>query len=107
MGTNYYAKSETCECCGHTPEQIHIGKYSRGWTFCFHAPNSDLNSKSKWEEFLKDKTIVDEYGEEVDYVGFFSMVAKKQSEPRNHALEFPEGNFIDAEGYTFSTHEFS
>jgi len=48
MGTNYYLKTEMCECCGLHDESntMHIGKSSYGWCFSLHV--------GKWLNDLED-----------------------------------------------------
>lgn len=106
MGTNYYVKSKTCECCGHKPEPLHIGKSSHGWTFIFRS-HENLKSCKEWYRFLIDEHIEDEYGRAVSLTDFFNKVYSKQSEPYNHAIEYPEGCYIDDDGFTFKEGEFS
>ena len=96
MGTNYYTDANECKHCNRK-ERLHIGKKSMGWEFNFQAydfyPNSDgetpispmLNSWKNWKEFLEDKKILDEYGEEVSYQEFVGIVEKsKGKDNKNH-----------------------
>ncbi len=64
MGCNYYTIKK-CECCGHE-ERKHIGKSSAGWVFALHIePENGINSLEDWKKYWKDKTIINEYGEEI------------------------------------------
>ena len=75
MGTNYYVAKNLCECCNRYDEEYHIGKSSGGWSFTFQGyPAVRLTSWKAWKEFLKDQTIVNEYGEHVSYDWFVYMV---------------------------------
>ena len=112
MGTNYYVKSKTCECCGHKPEQLHIGKNSYGWSFSFHATD-ELMTFEDWKIYLKDKIIVDEYGDEVTLEYFIDLV-EVDKDKRNHTFYcrqnhpyYSENLFLDPEGYSFTRGEFS
>ena len=112
MGTNYYVKSHTCECCGHKKPELHIGKASAGWTFIFQATDN-INSFQEWKEYLKDKQIVDEYGREVSLDTFKALVEDKAHEKLNHTtyclVAHPEESstvFLDSEGHSFSRREF-
>lgn len=112
MGTNYYCiEDQPCGCCGHVPDPIHIGKSSAGWTFSFHATES-LTSWRAWKEYLKDKTIENEYDEEISLECFTKIVENKQKTERfNHTkyckLKHPSVDcFLDPEGYSFSRGEF-
>lgn len=67
IGTNFYVSDEpTCDNPAHT-RSLHIGKSSAGWKFGFHGiPDHDppLTSWAAWQEFLADRVIEDEYGQE-------------------------------------------
>ena len=41
MGTNYYHVSSVCPHCGRGDEDLHIGKSSMGWAFCFRCTTPD------------------------------------------------------------------
>ncbi len=107
MGTNYYAREEICNRCGHAKKESHIGKSSAGWTFSFHALD-DIKSANEWFMFLsqKDVKIFDEYDIEVSYTDFVDLVLSKKKEKYSHAIEHPEGNFVDKHGYSFTEGEF-
>lgn len=93
MGTNYYAVTERnfCEHCNRSDVQkIHIGKNSYGWAFSFqgyrkgenHSSESvwfddvseNLTSWAEYREWLKDKTIYNEYDELIHYNTFVNIV---------------------------------
>jgi hypothetical protein len=80
MGTNYYVAKNLCECCNRYDEEYHIGKASWGWAFTFQGyPYDQLVSWTAWKEFLKDKIIMDEYGERINYDWFVHMVEKEKA----------------------------
>jgi len=111
MGTNYYVKTTKCNCCGHTPEQLHIGKSSAGWQFSFHS-TKDIRSYKQWLEYLKDEVIEDEYGDVVSLEVFKELVKAKSFEGRSHAIYMHnhgdyDNDYLDAEGHSFSSCEFS
>lgn len=111
MGTNYYVKTTKCNCCGHTPEQLHIGKSSAGWQFSFHS-TKDIRSYKQWLEYLKDEVIEDEYGDVVSLEVFKELVKAKSFEDRNHAEymmadEDGDCDFLDDEGHSFTESDFS
>ncbi len=109
MGTNYYAREDTCEKCGVAKNETHIGKSSAGWTFTFHA-TEDIRSYKEWLMFLsqKDIKIFDEYDREVSLEEFKEMVESKRSAEHNHAKEYSNGgSYVDKEGNSMSPHEFS
>ena len=112
MGTNYYLHLDTCPTCKHAKERIHIGKSSWGWTFTFKAYLNEwdtlrIGTAHDWRKRTKEGIIVDEYGKEESYDDFWKMVDDKSKAEHNHAKEYPDGNFLDAEGHSFSTYEFS
>ena len=75
MGTNYYVAKNLCECCDRYDEEYHIGKSSYGWAFSFHGYRAErLVSWRAWKEFLKNKIIIDEYGEKTSYEKFIEMI---------------------------------
>lgn len=83
MGTNYYAVSEPCRCCGRSDGRVHIGKSSYGWKFLF-APFERANGESiasfqGWRTYLADKRIVDEYGQTVTLDALVELVESKQA----------------------------
>jgi hypothetical protein len=75
VGTNYYVAKNLCECCNRYDEEYHIGKSSHGWAFSFQGYRAErLVSWRAWKEFLKNKIIIDEYGEKMSYEKFIEMI---------------------------------
>ena len=126
MGTNYYVAKNLCECCNRYDEEYHIGKASYGWTFSFQGYRAErLVSWRAWKEFLKDKIIVDEYGERtnydwfVDYIegnkspgyvredGHKNLQHNEQGRIDKHPWFNPENDWDDEDGYAFCAREFS
>ena len=126
MGTNYYVAKDHCECCDRYDEEYHIGKSSWGWAFSFQGyPAERLVSWQAWKEFLRDKIIMDEYRERVDYDGFVEMVETVKApgyvRPDGHKnLRHneqgkvdprpwfnPDYDWDDEDGYSFTSKEFS
>lgn len=112
MGTNYYLHRGICPTCKHAEERIHIGKSSCGWTFSFQGyPNEwdeiHVKSEDDWRRELKNGTIINEYGETETYDGFWKIVDDKRKADSNHAKEYPDGNWLDDKGNSFSSCEFS
>jgi hypothetical protein len=135
MSTNYYVIENHCECCNRYEEAYHIGKSSYGWAFTFRGyRQKDLTSWQAWKEFLKDKKIKDEFGEDVNYAWFVEYVEGYKSP--NYVREDghknlyhneqgridkypwsnigpqslwfnPEYDWDDPQGYSFGTREFS
>ncbi len=118
MGTNYFArnKKDICKCCGHSKaEPLHIGKSSYGWTFNFRGYTESYDDKiesiSDWKAYLAQNHIIikDEYDDEISYKDFFKMIYDKQKDKNNivHATLYPQNNWIDDEGFSFSSDWFS
>lgn len=107
MGTNYFHRTNICECCGRYDE-LHIGKSSGGWQFSFRGYCDDfmvygapvIRSYRDWLVQLEPRVqvfedgkeikfepigrIFDEYGKEVSLDDFKTLVEQKKSEPLNH-----------------------
>ena len=131
MGTNYYVAKNLCECCNRYDEEYHIGKSSYGWAFTFQGyPAERITSWKAWKEFLKNRIIMDEYGERQGYDAFVQMVEtykapgyvredghknlthneqgkKGDMHPRQQAWFNPDYDWDDESGYSFTSREFS
>jgi len=126
VGTNYYVAKNLCECCNRYDEEYHIGKSSYGWAFSFQGYRIErLVSWRAWKEFLKDKVIMDEYGERKDYDWFVHMIETYKApgyvrEDGHKNLQHneqgkidkrpwfnPEYDWDDEDGYAFCSREFS
>ena len=111
MGTNYYAKFEICDSCGRS-EEIHLGKSSCGWTFMFQShddpPIKSYRDLLDWLD-QSDAQIFNEYQEKIT-VKEFRDIVENRSHPRgllNYAKQYPDGSFLDPDGNSFSTGNFS
>jgi hypothetical protein len=128
MGTNYYVAKNKCDCCKRYDTEYHIGKSSWGWSFTFQGYKWDnLTSWKLWKEYLKDKMIVDEYGEFMSYDDFVNMIETVKSpeyirQDGHKNLSHNSGNWFnpehdwnipivhdwnDDDGYSFTDREFS
>ncbi len=126
MGTNYYVAKNLCECCNRYDEEYHIGKASYGWAFSFQGYRAErLVSWRAWKEFLRDKIIIDEYGERTNYDWFVNYIEENKSpgyvrEDGHKNLQHneqgkidkrpwfnPEHDWDDEDGYAFCAREFS
>jgi hypothetical protein len=126
MGTNYYVAKNLCECCNRYDEEYHIGKASSGWSFSFQGYRAErLVSWQAWKEFLKDKVIMDEYGERKDYNWFVQYIESEkapgytrpdghknwQHNEKGRTVKIPwfdpEYDWDDPEGYAFCSREFA
>ena len=117
MGTNYYHRTNICQCCNRFNER-HIGKSSAGWQFNFQGYNGyeipNIISFEDWKKELQsDGKIFDEYGRDISFKAFVQMVKSKQSQPNNHYDYCIEQGYImdndwkDIKGYSFTSAEFS
>jgi len=115
MGTNYYVEAEigdACPVCKHRKEiekELHIGKSSRGWCFALHSiPELGLTNWHNWQVFLKDKSIKNEYREQITLDELSDIVLNRSRTPcwdhpplaytswekfheLNHSMEGPNG----------------
>jgi len=108
MGTNYYIHLNTCNLCGRSDPEIHLGKSSFGWSFALQA--NEFTMYKNWEEmkeWLKGKEIKDEYGDTISVKGFIRMVEglKKVKDPEN--VDWGSRPPVEIDGYRFHTTEFS
>lgn len=110
MGTNYYYWHEKppCDACHREFEPIHIGKSSSGWTFSFHGTET-IRSEDDWRRLtaIIGSWIEDEYSGVIPPHDFWQMVENKRVSTRNHAHEYPLGNWLDSKGNSFSGGNFS
>lgn len=66
MGTNFYWQSEPCPTCGHSEEELHIGKSSCGWCFSLHVYPENVTlpqNLEDWKKILSAGKIRNEYGD--------------------------------------------
>jgi len=120
MGTNYYHRTDICECCNRYKER-HIGKSSMGWQFSFQGYNKDYPEITSFEDWKKelqaDGKIFDEYGRESSFKDFVEFVESKRAESNNHydyCKKYSEergynmrDDWKDKEGYSFTFSDFS
>ena len=120
MGTNYYTAENYCDHCKQYKVDLHIGKSSGGWCFSFQGYKwMSLTSWQAWKAYLKDKLIMDEYGEKMTYESFVDLIEKHKA-PSSPYVKFqhndegrkkgwfnPEYDWDDAEGFPFCSREFS
>lgn len=97
MGTNYYTiptisndeklnlieliiKDKFDEISNLLPSKVHIGKSSMGWQFLFNDNhyNHYLGTRESIHQYLKDNTIIDEYGKIISISKFWEMVESKK-----------------------------
>lgn len=110
MGTNYYTRINCCDKCERYDE-IHIGKQSWGWAFCFAIhPDMEIVNACAWKNFLMknlfEQKIYDEYGNVISYDDFWSMVEANKNK-YSGVKEHPDYFSLDYEGYCMCSGEFS
>lgn len=78
----------------------------------------NLTSWKAWKEYLKDKLILDEYGEKVPYEKFVEIIEayknptnirskyQHNTEGKKNGTFNPEYDWDDDEGYPFTAREF-
>lgn len=127
MGTNYYARKAepnymVCPCCGEkikipngaTIKEIHIGKSSYGWTFCFQSSEyyrtfpefvAFVNEHVRTGEF----SIFNEYEEPVNVDDFLNMIEELQKSYYENPTRNPDNFLYDDNrgGYRFRDSDFS
>lgn len=115
MGTNYYARIDTCDKCGRAAECVHLGKMSAGWAFLFRMqPEKYANFEEFWEFILrKNVVVVDEYEQKQDKEELIDKIKqsylgtqKRHDEKIDPQTGF-ETNNITTGGYDFCTADFS
>ena len=125
MGTNFYAR-EVCDApCRHcTPDNLHIGKRSGGWTFGFEAHDDlGLTSREAWREYLRRPGVVifNEYSFEPIAPDEFDDIVDATRDPwgpnkiepssrdgwNDWLREYDDRHYRDAEGWDFWRGEFS
>ncbi len=95
--------------CNYFCEDKHIGKSSFGWQFYFER-HEGLTSYDEWMEYLKDKPIYDEIGDNISLEDFKKKIEGKVQGMNHHTackVEGYDSTYNDEKGYTFVTREFS
>lgn len=71
-------------------------------------PNElDLTTYYYYHVSEEGAKIFNEYGEEIKLLKFKELVEEKRKEKSNHAKTYPDGNFLDKDGNSFTKGEFS
>lgn len=110
MGTNFDVRYNICKKCGHYDE-LHLGKASYGWEFCFQGyPSLWIKSVKKWKEFIDhyNGKIFDEYGKERiwDEIMKWCKITVDFKRKKHESIQHIE-YYRDLEGYCFTDEDFS
>lgn len=77
---------------------VHLGKRSMGWKFCWNFHNNlYYSNKEELLDFIRSGRVVDEYGEEQDAEEFVEM-ALNWGEPDGHLVNEEYRKKIKSEG---------
>jgi hypothetical protein len=133
MGTNYYAVQDYCPACGRE-DRFHICKSHITFRGHFHQVSNDggttwesepwLTSWQEWKAFLRSPeidAIFDEYGKRHDVEDFIRAVEATSREARRRQYDWvvahpepyrkfevvPDGEWLDADGFSFYGGSFS
>lgn len=112
MGTNYYARTDVCECCGRGDER-HICKSLTSFRG-YSEFDLKLRSWRDWKSFLQrdNITVWTEYGEQIPVEKFIADVEATPREARERQTRWvlkyhdPSRDWLDAEGFSFHDGEF-
>jgi hypothetical protein len=96
MGTNYYLRTTPCPTCGHSPNDLHIGKSSVGWYFALRVyPDVDgcdaerlkpfdvkqIRELDDWRPLFEKFPVFDEYEHPVTVEDLLKEITER-SHPR-------------------------
>jgi hypothetical protein len=98
MGTNYYARHGACKTCGHSDNEVHIGKSSGGWNFSLHVlPN--LTTLDEWVGYWAEEgvEIFNEYDEKITPEGMFRIITQR-SHPDGLIRHLVDGSHCVGQG---------
>ena len=107
MGTNYYARINTCDKCKRH-EEIHIGKSSFGWRFGVEIHEEYYKNTKELFDFLTQANVelFNEYGEQVAVKDFITLIENKK-DCESHFKEYPDAKYADDKLCDLSIGEFS
>lgn len=126
MGTNYYWHHNECDCCGRYDEW-HVGKSSGILQAITKWHDEEpwlrlvVGTWRQWKLHLRSGgSLWDEYGKQLDVEEFIAQVDAWGQEHRRRQWEWmrdhgrrtstlpnPEVDYLDPDGYSFSTSDFS
>jgi len=109
MGCNYYAR-KTKPRIVKVYDEIHLGKSSWGWKFCFKE-HDEIHSYEQFVKWLENNVdtgefeIRDEYDRIIPKKELLKLIAERQESAKDNPDNFEYCKNID--GYRFSEDEFS
>lgn len=110
MGTNYYWYSNPCPTCGHSKQELHIGKSSAGWCFSLHVYKEEWESLlpknfEEWVEFLKNHAgvITNEYGDIIPLDKLIDIIVNRSWEP-DRKSQYPNHFYKSLEDFYAKNH---
>lgn len=129
MGTNYYHRTNICDCCGRYDAK-HICKsmttFQAIWEWGGEYDCDQIVTVSSWQQWkerlLADGEVWDEYGEKWDIEKFIADVESTEVAWRRRQYDWclahpqrveslgeisAKGEWIDADGFSFSGGGFS
>lgn len=127
MGTNYYVRVDLCDACGRS-EELHVSKnltmFQARMRWEDGDEKIDLASWAEWRRFIRqhDLVVYDEYGGAIQPEAFIEMVedtdkarrrrqfdwfVENQPTRASHAGPVLGMEWLDPDGFSFSTSEFS
>ena len=104
MGTNYYAVKKKPRIV-EIYDEIHLGKSSCGWKFCFQEQEQYHNFE-EFKDFIlnnKEYIIKDEYGRKIKPQELLNLIEEKQNIYNINNFE----NCKNIDGYRFCDYDFS
>jgi hypothetical protein len=100
----YFYPKKVCHTCGRQDQNLHIGKSSAGWKFCFRSyPEESINSYSDWLQLLEDPNS--EIRDELDTI--IPLEELKELIESTQKFKPPTGFLADDQGYYFLNRDFS
>lgn len=104
MGTNYYAVKKKPRII-KVYDEIHLGKSSCGWKFCFQEQEQYHNFK-EFKGFIlnnKEYIIKDEYGRTIKPERLLELIEALQSNENPDNFKYDDNR----DGYRFTSEDFS
>jgi hypothetical protein len=115
MGTNYYARYDSCDCncpnCGLKGIEYHIGKSSSGWAFALHVdPDNGIHDlEDVLTKIIKTGAVIyNEYDAEVSLQILLKCILDRDEDVEHHELDGGDSVYLVGSGsYDLIKGEFS